>query len=148
MRIALRFVLALAFALPLGCKQRADTQEPPQKGSIEGGLRKNIPTFNRAILTKHLTDIAVGFTTSPELAPNTIEELEQVHGSRQITQAIKEGAIVVILGVRPSRQPGDAILAYQAQPDASGERVVLTCSGSVQVMDAKSFETAPKAQAK
>ncbi len=53
-----------------------------------------------------------------------------------------------MLGVNPERQPAEAILAYQDKPDAGGERVVLTCGGSILAVDEKTFAAALKAQAK
>jgi hypothetical protein len=82
-------------------------------------------------------------------APNTIEDLEAYYENRKITQAVKDGAIVVILGVNPEKQPGQAILAYTQEPDANGERVVLLCNLSTpQAMGTQAFEAAPKAQGK
>jgi hypothetical protein len=136
-------LIASALAVAFGCGQ-----DKPQNPDIEGGLRKNIPVLDRMLTMDHMRNINLGFIASPGAAPKTIEELEQVHGSPKITKAIKDGAIVVILGVSPERQPGEAIFAYQAVPDAQGERVVLTCGGSVKVMNAKAFESAEKAQAR
>jgi hypothetical protein len=133
-------------ALVLGCKPSAT--QPEKAPNIEGGLRKNIPVLDRFLTTEQLRNLSVGFQATPGVVPKTIEELEQVHGDPKLTRAIKDGAIIVVLGVNPERQPPDAILAYQAEPDQNGERVVLKCNGQVTVMDTKTFEAAPKAKAK
>jgi hypothetical protein len=140
-------LIVALLASAYGCKQQPAGM-PQGKGNVEGGLRKNIPILNRTIIEKHLSDLRSGFLATPGATPKTIEELEQVHGSRQLTKDINGGTITVVLGISPDRQPGEAILAYQTEPDAQGERVVLTCGGSIQVMDAKTFEAAPKAQAR
>ncbi|HMF11469.1 MAG TPA: hypothetical protein VKE94_04165 [Gemmataceae bacterium] len=123
-------------------------KDKPQQADVEGGLRKNIPIFDRVMTEIMLKNIKEGFLASPGVAPRTIEELEQVHGDPKITKAIKDGLLVVVLGVSPERQPADAILAYPAKPDPGGERVVLTCGGNIVPMDEKTFAAAPKAQAK
>jgi hypothetical protein len=143
MRKTLLLLIVPVLTLSFGCGQ-----DKPQKPDIEGGLRKTFPVLDRTLTMDHMRNIDLGFKASAGAAPKTIEELEQVHGSPKITKAIRDGAIVVILGVNPDRQPSDALLAYQAEPDAQGERVVLTCGGSIVVMNAKTFGAAPKAQAR
>jgi hypothetical protein len=123
-------------------------KDKPQQADVEGGLRKTFPVFDRFLTEKMLNDIKAGFLASPGAAPRTIEELEQVHGDPKITKAIKDGVLVVVLGVNPERQPAEAILAYPTKPDAVGERVVLTCGGNIVPMDEKSFQAAPKARAR
>jgi hypothetical protein len=145
MRKLLFLLFVPCLALAFGCGK--DTR-PPDKPNIEGGLRKTFPVLDRTLTMEQMRNIDLGFKASPGAAPKTIEELEQVHGSPKITQAINDGAIVVILGVSPERQPGEAILAYQNHPDDKGERVVLTCGGEIKVMDEKTFQTAPKAKAR
>jgi hypothetical protein len=134
-------VLALAF----GCGQ-----DRPQKPNIEGGLRKRIPVLDRTISLQQLNAIGMGYRlmSAEGRTPRTIEELEPYYENRKITQAINDGAIVVILGVNPDKQPGETILAYTQEPDAQGEHVVLLCNLTVQAMTAKTFEAAPKAQAR
>jgi hypothetical protein len=136
-------LLASALLGVVGCGK-----DKPQKADIEGGLRKNIPILDRVLTEKLLNDIKLGFLASQGVAPRTIEELEQVHGNPKITKAIKDGLLVVVLGVDPARQPADAILAYTEKPDVGGERVVLTCGGNILAMDEKTFAAAPKAQAR
>jgi len=146
MRKTLCFVLVLVSAFAFGCKQRrAGT---PDKPNIEGGLRKMFPVLDRTINMQYLRNIGLSYQAIPGAAPKTIEELEKLLDNRKITQAIKDGSITVILGVNPERQPGEAILAYQTEPDDQGERVVLTCSSEVMVMSAKTFEAATKARAR
>ena len=135
--------LAAGLLILLGCGK-----DKPQKMDVEGGLRKNIPILDRVMTEIMLKNIKEGFLASPGVAPMTIEELEQVHGDPKITKAIKDGLLVVVIGVSPERQPADAILAYAANLDPGGERVVLTCGGNIVVMDEKTFAAAPKAQAK
>jgi hypothetical protein len=147
MRNTLWLVVVFLSALAFGCKQRPAGM-PPDKPNIEGGLRKTFPVLDRLIVTEYLRNIGLGFQASPGASPKTIEELEQVHGSSKITKAIQDGSITVVLSVNPERQPGESILAYQTEADAQGERVVLTCSGGVKVMNAKTFDAAPKAQGK
>ena len=147
MRNTLCFALVLVSASAFGCKQRP-AGTPQGKGSIEGGLTKMFPVLGRTIAQEYLRSIGIGYQASPGAAPKTIEELEELHGSRKITKAINDGSITVILGVNPERQPSDALLAYQTEPDHLGERVVLTCSLQPKVMTAKEFDTAQKAQAK
>jgi hypothetical protein len=96
----------------------------------------------------HMRNLDFGFKASPGAAPKTVEELEQIHSDPKLTKAIKDGWITVILGVSPDRQPAETIFAYQTEADAQGERVVLTCSGTIKVMGSKEFEGAAKAQAK
>jgi hypothetical protein len=148
MRKLLFISITLSLATAIGCGKNRSANSPPEKADIEGGLRKNIPIFDRVLTEKMLNDIKLGFLASPGVAPRTLEELEQVHGNPKITKAIKDELLVVVLGVNPERQPADAILAYPAKPDVGGERVVLTCGGSILVMDEKTFEAAPKAQAR
>jgi hypothetical protein len=143
MRILFFLLIAPLLVLPFGCGK---DRRPPEQPNIEGGLRKTFPVLDRTITKEYLRNISLGFQASAGAAPKTVEELEQVHGSHKITKEINDGSIVVILGVNPERQPGDAILAYQNQPDAQGERVVLTCGGEIKVMDEKTFEAAPKAK--
>jgi hypothetical protein len=131
-------------ALLLGCKP--GPTQPEKAPNIEGGLRKTFPVLDRTLTMEQLRNLSVGFQATPGVVPKTIEELEQVHSDPKLTIAIKDGAIVVVLGVNPERQPPDALLAYQAEPDQNGERVVLKCNGQVTVMDAKTFEAAPKAK--
>src|SRR5262249_29624380 len=147
MRNTLWLAVVLVSALAFGCKQRPAGM-PPDKPNIEGGLRKTFPVLDRLIVTEYLRNMGLGFQASPGVSPKTIEELEQVHGSGKITNAVKDGSITVILGVDPQRQPSDAILAYQTEPDKEGERVVLTCGLQPKVMTAKEFEAAPRAQAR
>jgi hypothetical protein len=134
-------------ASAFGCKDHSAGKQQ-DKPNIEGGLRKTIPILDRTLTQTALRNLDLGFKASPDAAPKTIEELEQVHGDPKLTRAIKDGQITVVLGVSPDRQPSEAIFAYQTEPDKNGERVVLTCGGSIKVMDAKTFETAPKAQAR
>jgi hypothetical protein len=141
------WIVILLVASASGCKQRS-AGTPQDKPDIEGGLRKNIPILDRTITEVYLRNLDLGFKASPGAAPKTVEELEQVHGDRKLTKSINDGQITVILGVAPDRQPSDAIFAYQTEPDKHGERVVLTCGGSVTVMDQKTFEATPKAQAR
>jgi hypothetical protein len=138
--------VALA-TIAFGCKQ-GPAGNAPGKGSIEGGLRTRIPILDRTLTQTCLRNLDFGFKASPGATPKTVEELEQIHGDRRLTKAINDGQITVILGVSPDRQPGEAILAYQTEPDAQGERVVLTCGGSLLVMDKATFEATPKAQAR
>lgn len=139
-------ILLIVPALLIGCGPRSTQPEKPP--DIEGGLRKNIPVLDRTLTMEQLRNLGAGFLATPGVVPKTIEELKQVHGDPRLTKAIKDGAIIVILGVNPERQPGDAILAYRAEPDNNGEREVLKCNGQVTVMDTKTFEAAPKAKAK
>src|SRR5262245_17107499 len=139
-------LIAAALACAFGCGKEKGAEPPPEKINIEGGLRKTFPVLDRTITMEYMRQINLGFQASPGAPPRTIEELEQVHASNKITKAILDGSLVVVLGVDPERQPRDAILAYQAEPDAKGERVVLTCGGNVQVMDTTTFEAAPKAK--
>jgi hypothetical protein len=138
-------LIVSALALAIGCGQ-----DKPQKPNIEGGLRKTFPVLDRTISTHQLNAIGMGYRlmAAEGRAPKTIEELEPYYENRKITQAIKDGAIVVILGVNPEKQPGETVLAYTQEPDAQGEHVVLLCNLSVQVMSAKTLESSPKAQAK
>ena len=145
MRILFFLLIAPFLVLPFGCSK---DRRPPEKPNIEGGLRKTFPVLDRTLTMEQMRNIDLGFKASPGAAPKTVEELEQVHSSHKITQAINDGAIVVILVVNPERQPGEAILAYQNHPDDKGERVVLTCGGEIKVMDEKTFESAPKAKGK
>jgi hypothetical protein len=140
-------VIALAVALAPGCKRDSDNV-PQNKVNIEAGLRKNIPVLDRTLTEIYLRNLDLGFKASPGAVPKTVEELEKIHGDRKLTKSIEEGQITVILGVNPERQPSDAILAYQTEPDKGGERVVLTCGGQILVMDNSKFEAAPKARAK
>jgi hypothetical protein len=143
--------LLILLALALGCSPRPPVATQPEKANVEGGLRKMFPILDRTIALKQLNDIGMAFRlmAGEGRAPKTIEELEPYYENRKITQAIKDGAIVVILRVNPEKQPGEAILAYTQEPDANGERVVLLCDLSpAQAMGAQAFEAAPKAKVK
>src|SRR5207237_4643925 len=127
------------------CGKRERVDSPPEKPNIEGGLRRTFPVLDRTIALQQLNAIGMAFRImeGEGRTPKTIEELEPYYENRKITQAIKDGAIVVILGVNPQSQP-EAILAYTTEPDAQGEHVVLWCNLTVQVMGKQAFEAAPK----
>jgi len=140
--------LLICLASVIGCKQRPAGM-PQDKTDIEGGIRKNIPVFDRLVLQTQLKAIgdAYALIAAENRAPKDIEDLAQYIENRKITQAVKDGVYVVFFGVNYNQLSGDTILAYQQEANADGERVVLTTSG-VLVMSAKAFEAAPKAKSK
>jgi hypothetical protein len=143
-----KFILLLiapALLIPIGCKPH---HEQPDNINVERGLRKNIPVLDRTISTQQLTAIgtAFRFMETEGRVPKTIEELEPYYENKKITQAVKDGAIVVILGVNPDSQPGEVVLAYTKEPDATDEHVALLCNLSTKVMTTKELDAAPKAK--
>jgi hypothetical protein len=149
MRKSFCVLIVAALVATSGCKDRPSAQ--PEKPDIEGGLRKTFPVLDRTIALYELDAIGKAYRIMEveRRTPKTVEELEPYYENRKITQAIKDGALVVIWGVDPETQPKEAILAYTQEPDAQGERVVLLCNLSTpQVMGTQAFEAAPKAKSR
>src|SRR5438445_8262223 len=140
MRKILLLLIVPCLTFTFGCKKHHPSA-PPEKPDIEGGLRKTFPVLDRTIASHQLNAIGTAFQlmATEGRTPKTVEELEPYYENRKITQAIRDGAIVVILGVDPRRFPGETILAYTQQPDSNGEHVVLLCNMSVQAMGAQAF---------
>jgi hypothetical protein len=131
----------------VGCS-KTPTAAPTQKPNIEKGLRKTLPILDRTLALQQLRTLGLAYKlfAGEGRVPKTIDDLEPYYENRKITQAVQDGSYVVFLGVNPDRLPGNTVLAYQAEPDAQGERVVLLCNGSVEAMPAAAFEAAPKAR--
>jgi hypothetical protein len=107
------------------------------------------PVVDRTIASEQLRTLGLAFMNCADAqgAPKRIEDLQPYYeNNRKITDAINNGTYVVFFGVNPTRMPGNTILAYQKEPDSKGQRVVLLCNASVEVMDADTFAAAPKAQ--
>jgi|SRR5262245_30881736 len=144
----LMILMVPILALGFGCGKQRSSGTQSDNINVEKGLRRTIPVLDRTIALQQLTAIGMAFRlmAGEGRAPSKIEDLEPYYENRKITQAVKDGSIVVILGTNPEKQPAEAILAFTAEPDAQNEHVVLLCNLAVQVMGKPKFDAAPKAK--
>lgn len=142
--------IALLACLPMGCQVQS---KPSRKPDIEGGLRKNIPAFDRMLSEVDVSQIALAYgnyVTTTSSAPKSIKDLAPYYqNDKKLNKFLEDGAIVVAWGADPTRLPADTIIGYQKRPMEDGRRIVMVGAGGipgVKVMSQAEFDAAPKAK--
>ncbi len=106
--------------------------------------------IERPRVQNELAQIGVAYMTcAVDNPPRKIEDLMPfLENNPKIEKLLRDGAIVVIWGVRPSQvaNSSETILAYEKDPDDKGTRVILMADTSVKTMSNDEFQKAPKAK--
>jgi hypothetical protein len=84
--------------------------------------------------------------------PAKVEDLKEFAGDyARGYQGIQEGRYEVVWNADMSKQPGgpdSVLLAWEKEPDASGNRNAITARGTAKNLSAKDFQAAKKAVGK
>lgn len=116
-------LLALILILP-ACNK---LNSKPQSADVQGGLRKNIASFDRNLIMADLQSIGSAYQSylashdNPPTKPEDIKDLEKEKSSAY--QGILDGRYVVYWNVRPDKLPagaGKTILAYSKEGEDKG----------------------------
>jgi hypothetical protein len=150
-------VLALAAALAAGCSDKGSSKDDEPKGfpGPEGGQGGIIRTRNVQLVQNELKQIGLAyhnFHDAKRCGPANVDELAPFFDNDpKLKQAFQQGRYVFHwnLGLRQMTQgSSNTILAYERDPDANGNRIVVMGDGTPKTMGDAEFKAALKAQGK
>jgi hypothetical protein len=166
-------ILPLLAAVLAGCQRQAtnaETGNPPQPAPPArinpdpgeqvaqanklppsvGGLARRMQLPEVQNYMKNLGIAYVNFETLNGRGPRNLEELApQFENNPRMTEHLKKGWWVFIYNANRQQMtagPSNTIIAYEAQADGNGARVVVMGDGNIRMLDEATFKKTPKAR--
>ena len=141
--------VGLLVSLSTGC---AGETRPSKKPDIEGGLRKEIPAFDRTMSQLDLQQIGLAYGECVDAGagpPKSVKDIApNLQNNPKFIKPLEDGRVVVAWGADPRRLSADTIIAYQKRAMQDGRIVTLIGAGGTptpKVMTKAEFDAAPKA---
>jgi hypothetical protein len=134
--------------LCLGCQQSASStagaKQAKGSGVQSGGVVQNVrQAVKRAADTEDLKNFALAYfhyVTLNNRGPAGVQDIQDSLPAKMV-EALKDDSVyVVIWNIR--NPTSETIVAYAAEPEASGQRLVAKGDGSVTRMSQEDFEKA------
>jgi hypothetical protein len=151
-------VVVLAAALLAGCSEKGSSKkddEPKGFPAPEGGQGGIIRTRNLQLVQNDFKQLGLAyhnFYDARKRGPANVDELAPFFDNdARLKQALQQGQYVFHWNMGLNQMPqgtSNTILAYERDPDAAGNRVVVMGDATPKIMGKADFEAALKAQGK